>query len=98
MTKTMTITVPEEVRNEVQRYDIERSSRRDIIAYILSGAVNVSEERFTQYQKEYDDKFAAFEKAKKDIEINYVMPATSGKASNWSLDYSTCIVTITYEE
>jgi hypothetical protein len=98
MTKTIVITVPEEIRNEVQRYDIERSSRRDIIAYILSGAVNVSEERFAQYQKEYDEKFAAFEQAKSNIEKNFVMPATSGKASNWSLDYSTCDVTITYEE
>lgn len=98
MTKTIVITVPEEVRNEVQRCDIERSSRRDIIAYILSGTVNVSEERFAQYQKEYDEKFAAFEQAKSNIEKNFVMPATSGKASNWSLNYSTCDVTITYEE
>lgn len=98
MTKTMVITVPEEVRNEVQRYDVERSSRRDIIAYILSGAVNVSEERFARYQKEYEEKFAGFEKAKHDIEKNFVMSATSGKISHWSLDYSTCEITIEYEE
>lgn len=96
--KIMTITIPEEVRNKVQKADIERSSRRDIITYIMEKDINISEERFKQYQKEYDEKFFEFEQAKNEIEKNYVVPATKGKASNWSLDYSSCVVTININE
>ena len=31
----ITITIPEELRNKVQRADIERSARRDIIIYLI---------------------------------------------------------------
>ena len=96
--KIMTITIPEEVRNKVQKADIERSSRRDIITYIMEKDINISEERFKEYQKEYDEKFFEFEQAKDEIEKNYVVPATEGKASNWSLDYSSCVVTININE
>lgn len=99
MSKTITITVPEEVRNEVQRYDIERSARRDIIAYVLSNdSMNVSTERMATYQKEYEEKFASFEEAKNKIETEYVQPAANGKATNWSLDYNSCVITITINE
>lgn len=99
MSKTITVTVPFDVRDEVQRYDIERSSRRDLIAYILSNdALQVSPDKLACYQAEYDEKFAAFEKAKNKIETNYVQPAANNKAINWSLDYESCIITITVDE
>lgn len=92
---TITITIPEELRNKVQRADIERSSRRDIIIYLMQHPeVEVSEERRLAYQKEYDDKFFEFEQAKSIIEKEYVQPATNNKAINWNLDYSSCEVTI----
>lgn len=99
MSKTITVTVPAEVRDEVQKYDIERSSRRDLIAYILSNdALQVSPDKLARYQTEYDEKYAAFEKAKNQIEVNYVQPAANGKAINWSLDYDSCVITITIDE
>lgn len=99
MEKIITITIPEEVRDEVQRYDMERSSRRDIIAYILSNNdISISDERFSAYQKEYDEKFMAFEKIKNDIEKQYIQPAANNKAINWSLNYQDCIATITVND
>ena len=90
-----TITVPEEIRDLAQKANIERDSRRDILLYIMQNDVDISKERIARYQKEYDEKYFAFEQAKSKIEKEYVMPATNGKALNWSLNYSNCVVTIT---
>ena len=89
-----TITVPEEIRDLAQKANVERDARRDILLYIMQNNVDIPEERLIKYQKEYDEKYLAFEQAKSIIEKDYVMPAVNGKALNWSLDYSTCIVSI----
>ena len=48
-------------------------------------------------QKEYDEKYFAFEQAKSKLEREYVRKAVSNPI-NWSLDYHTNIVTITAED
>lgn len=94
-----TITIPEEIRDMVQKANVERDSRRDILTYIMANTdINIPEERIAQYQKEYDEKYLAFDKAKSIIEKDYIIPATNGKASNWSLDYASCVVTINIDE
>lgn len=99
MSKTIEIAVAEDIRDMVQKAHIERDARRDILVYILANPdLNISKERIDEYQKEYDEKFSIFEQVKQKIEDKYVMPATNGKASNWSLDYSTCIITITIND
>ena len=90
-----TITVPEEIRNRVQKANVERDARRDILLYIMQNDINIPEERIVRYQKEYDEKYFEFEQAKSVIEKEYVVPATNGKTLNWSLDYATCVVSIT---
>ena len=90
-----TITVPEEIRDLAQKANVERDARRDILLYIMQNNIDIPEERITRYQKEYDEKYLAFEKAKSVIEKDYVKPATDGKALNWSLNYSDCVVSIT---
>lgn len=89
----VTITVPEEIKNATQRADVECSARRDIITYIMEKNLAVPAERFAEYQKEYDDKFLAFEQAKSRIEKEYVRKAVDNPVS-WSLDYNTNVVTI----
>ena len=96
--KVLTIEIPEEATVIVQKYDVERSSRRDIILYIMQNNINIPEDRFERYQKEYDEKYFAFETAKGEIEKQYVIPATGGKKCNWSLDYSSNIITVTLVE
>lgn len=99
MVKTIEITIPEEVKTIVQRANIERDSRRDILLYIMSHEdINISQERIDLYQRQYDEKYFQFEQAKKNIEQIYVYPATNGKAIDWSLDYNTNIITINVED
>ena len=88
-----TVTVPDEVRIATQRADIECSARRDIITHILEKNIAIPAECFEAYQKEYDDKFFAFEQAKQKIEKEYVRPAVANPVS-WSLDYNTNVVSI----
>ena len=91
------ITIPEERTIEVQKADVERSARRDIIVYLMEHPeINVDENRRSEYQKEYDEKYLAFEQAKSRIERDFVIPTTEGKASNWTLDYSTNEITIIF--
>lgn len=97
--KTFTIEIPQDICTMIQKYDVERSSRKDIITYILShDDINVSEEKFQKYQQEYDEKFFCFEVAKSELEKNYIIPLTKGKKCNWSLNYSDSIITVTLQE
>lgn len=92
---TKTITIPEELRDKVQRADIERSACRDIITYIIGkNDIDLSNERFLQYQQEYNNRFFAFENAKKEVERDYVKK-NFNDAISWNLDYNTCEVTVT---
>lgn len=95
--KTITVKVPDEVKNATQRADIECAARKDIIVYLMEKNLAIPPERLEAYQKEYEDKFLAFEQAKSNIEQNYVRTAVA-KPINWNLDYSTNIVTITAED
>lgn len=90
-----TIIIPEEIRNVVQKANVERDARRDILLYIIQNNLNIPEERINRYQKEYDEKYFEFEQAKTMIEKEYVMPAADNKALSWSLDYATCVINIT---
>lgn len=89
------ITVPVELRDRAQKANVERDARRDILLYIMQNNVNIPEERIARYQKEYEEKYLEFDQVKNIIEKEYVMPATDDKALNWSLDYHTCVVSIT---
>jgi len=93
------ITVPENVRDILQKANVERDSRRDILLYIMEhNDLNITPERLAACQKDYDEKYFAFETAKSNFEKEYVLPAVGGKANNWSLDYTSCDVTITFDE
>ena len=96
-------TIPEDIRNITQRANIERDACRDIIVYIMSNKVDIPKERFDEYQKDYDEKFMAFEQAKSIIHDKYVRPFldSQGVAANsnysWNLDYNTCEIEVTVE-
>lgn len=95
--KTITVEVPEDVKNKVQRADIEQSAHKEIIATILERDLAIPAERMNSYQKEYENKFFAFEQAKSEIEREYVRKAVKNPL-NWSLDYNTNIITINVED
>lgn len=89
-----TIIIPEEIRNKVQKANVERDARRDILLYIMQNNIDIPKDRIARYQKEYDEKYFEFEQAKTMIENEYVKPAVNGKVLNWSLNYTTCIIDI----
>ena len=97
--KTIEIEIPEEVRDHVQRCDIECSSRRDIIMQILTHDYNITQERINQCWKDYEEKFYNFEQAKSNLEKNYIFTNIKKEnLINWYLDYQSCIITVQVEE
>ena len=81
------IVISEEDRNKVQRADIESTARMNLMSFMISNNMDISSERFQQYQEEYFEKFKVFEAAKAELEKKYL----SGiKATSWNLDYKTC--------
>jgi len=99
MSKTIIVSVPEDICTAIQKADVERSSRRDILIYLMEHPeLNITQERRDAYQKEYDEKYLAFEAAKLNFEKTFVQPAVDNKAMSWNLDYNNREVTITIEE
>ena len=96
--ETLTIHITDEEVSNVQKCDIERCSRRDIITHIIQNGLTVNPERFDTYQKDYDEKYYAFENAKSEIEKKYVLPAVGGRRCDWNLDYNSNTLTITVME
>ena len=93
------IQIPEDIRNAAQKANLERDSRREILLYIMQNSINIPEERFKAYEKEYDEKYEAFENIKHLIEKDYVFPAiTPNKLKGWNLDYTSRNLTINFEE
>ncbi len=90
------ITIPEELRNDIQRANLEKDSRKEILIYILQNNLDIPKERLDQYQKEYDEKYFLFESLKQKLENEYIKPLSLNQFK-WSLNYSNCEVTIEYE-
>lgn len=87
------IIVPETLRNELQKREMEYNARREIIIYILQNNLQIPQERFEAYEKEYDQKFQAFEQLKDQITKEYVQPIVQNP-DFWNLNYETCELTI----
>jgi hypothetical protein len=88
------IKVDESVRDYVESLDYEYSSRKDAITFMLSNNMNINTDAFRAYQKEMAEFSAMFNTAKREIEKQYVLPIIGDKKVTWTLDYSTCILTI----
>lgn len=83
--KEITIEVPGAVVNFIQRLDIECQSYKNIISYILTHEdMDVSTERFKQYQEAYQNTLYAFEIAKQELEKKYLY---NFKNPQWKLNY-----------
>lgn len=91
------IEIPEEVSTYIEKCHSEVNSRRDILIYLMENEdnINISQNRIKQYEDEYQEKYNLFEKAKRTLERDYIIPVTKEKLINWSLDYFTHIVTVT---
>lgn len=84
------IHVSEEDRNMVQRANVDSSSLANLITFMINNNVDVSNERFQEYEKRYQEAYLEFEKAKAYVEKKYL----SGLNPNsWTLDYESCEIT-----
>ena len=94
------IEIPEKLVTMIQKYDIEQTARRNVIAYILSfNNINITNERFQKYQKEYEEKLFSFEITKKELEKEYITPIIKENTKySWNLNYNTNILTLNIED
>lgn len=85
--KEITIEIPEAVVNFIQRLDVECQSYKSIISYILThDDMDITTERFKQYQKDYQNTLYAFEIAKQELEKKYI---SYNPNQQWTLNYKT---------
>ena len=89
------IIVEESVRDYVESLDYEYSTRRDAVTFMLANNMDISTDSFKKYQKEMAEFSAMFNEAKREIEKRYVLPIIGDKKVTWTLEYSTCELTIT---
>ena len=94
MNNIIEIRIPENLRNDIQRADMEYQSRRNILIYIMQNDIAISQERINNYQVECDNKFIIFEQLKNKLEKEYVIPAVGNKKYSWKLDYLSSIISI----
>lgn len=95
--KEITIEIPEAVVNFIQRLDIECQSYKNIISYILTHEdMNITTERFKQYQEDYQNTLYAFEIAKQELEQQYIDISLNNIP--WHLNYKTNKITINYKD
>lgn len=93
------ITIPDYIRNTIQRYDNEQTAIKEIIGYISSHNYNISNERYVEYEKNFYEKFIIFNKLKKELEELYVIPnIDNNKNYTWYLDYLTSTLIITLQD
>lgn len=81
------IRVSEEDRNAVQRANVDSASLANLITFMISNNMDISNERFQEYERRYQEAFSRFELEKSKIEKKYLKGL---KFTSWSLDYETC--------
>lgn len=84
------IRVTEEDRNAVQRANVDSASLANLITYMISNNIDVSNERFQEYEKRYQEAFNRFELEKTKIEKKYLKGLN---VASWTLDYESCEIT-----
>lgn len=96
--KTINVKVDEKIRDLVESYDYEYSTRRDAVTFMLSNNMDITTDSFKAYQDEMRKYNVLFSKAKSELEKVYVLPVSEGKKATWSLDYETAELSIVIEE
>ena len=89
---TKEIKIPEELAAKVQRAHIETEGLSNLITYMNNSGA--SQDTIEEYYDRYLKAYEAFSQAK--TEVTKVLNAPNN--ATWNLDYSTGIVTVTYEK
>ena len=98
MQKQKQIEIPEAATSIIQRLDLDVQGYKDIIIYLLNhNDIDISKEKFDNYQQKYLEAKYTFELAKQELEKQY-MDSENITNYNWNLNYKNNILTITWEE
>ena len=89
----MRIEIPQDVVLQLQKADIEQQARKEIIAYILTSELDISSQRFLDYQKDFEEKLQVFNNLKRQFSEKWVKPLKND-ASHWEVSYETCILEV----
>lgn len=97
--KKIKINIPIEIKNLIQKFDIEANSRKEIIEYVLLNNIDITNKHFQQYQEDYEKRLYEFNIAKQELTNKYILPELKKNSKyNWKLDYTTSVLTIEVDE
>lgn len=91
--KTVQVTLGEDVVNKIAALAYEVQARKSVVAEMLAQNMDTSTSAFLRYQKELGEYTAMYELAKNELQHNYV--DTIDGAESWSLDFNSCVLTVT---
>ena len=94
---TKTITIPENVRNDIQALQYEVESRKNLLTFMMQNGTDIDSDNFVKYHTKYQEFFNKYEHAKQAMQDTYLQPQVEGKLINWNLDFATCEVTCEYD-
>lgn len=96
----VTIKADAAVANKIERLARETEASKSIIAFMLENDKPINTESFRDYQKEYEEKYAEYDKARTEFQT-LVVPKkvldVDAANTSWNLDFATQEVTITYK-
>ena len=94
MEKIVTKKVEDELSNYIESLQYEVNARENIIKTILTTpGTELNKELFDSYHKEYSEFRAEYEKAKEQLELQYMPEEFRGHQVTWNLDFATRMVT-----
>lgn len=82
----MVIKVDEDIRNEIQKYQYEVESRKELISFMVSTNIE-NNEAMTRYENEYLYYFKLYNEAKAKMINKYL---NNIEYKSWNLDFLTC--------
>ena len=94
MSKTVIVKIEQELSNYIEGLQVEVNARENIVKSILTTpGCEINKALFDEYHKEYTDFKAEYEKAKEQVQLQYMPTEFQGHNVTWSLDFTTCEVT-----
>lgn len=88
----MIITIDKSICENIEALQYEVESRKDVIIQALSGSVKMKSDMFDDYHKKYQEFFKQYNQAKSEMIKKYLSNEDGKKA--WSLDFSSCELTV----
>lgn len=87
----MIITIPEDFCNLIESLQYEVDSRKDLLNFMVNSGIDVENDSFKKYHKQYMEYFVKYNTAKSELQQEYI--DTRGSFNRWNLNFATGEVT-----